>query len=370
MAPLRGYNNVWMTANLGWRTYHGLQLSLQRRLNQGIQFGLNDTITLSDQGFCASGGCPSMQPLRMQHNADGTYVIRSDQGQQDDLLGDMLTPRHILKGTFLWMLPSMSSGALGALINDWQVAGVWTAATGQPYAVAYTYSSGGSNINLTGSPDYGARVRIVGDTGSGCSGDSLRQFRANAFQGPISPSVGLESGNGYLQGCFQSALDMSISKQIRLPGNKSVSFRADIFNFLNQAIVTGRNTSMQLASPNDPVTIVNLPVDASGQPDCRADEAERRRLRRREQLPGTAHRAAAAAVCFLDRSGRSGRSIRSGSFAWFLPFARSGRSERPERSERLNDPNDSNDRTIKRLERSERYFDSIRPIRRPSSFTP
>jgi hypothetical protein len=134
------------------------------------------------------------------------------------------------------------------------------------YAVTYTYSSGGSNINLTGSPDYGARVRIVGDTGSGCSSDPIRQFRAAGFQGPISPSLGLESGNGYLQGCFQSAFDMSISKQVKLRGNKSVSFRADIFNLLNQAIVTGRNTSMQLASPTDPVTIVNLPFDAAGNP--------------------------------------------------------------------------------------------------------
>ena len=264
MAPLRGYNNVWMTRNLGWRTYHGLQLSLQHRLSRGVQFGLNDTISLSDHGFCGAGACPSVQPLRMQHNPDGTYSVRSDQAQQEELLGDMLTPRHILKGTFLWTLPNWSSGALGSVLNDWQVAGVWSASTGQPYAVAYTYSSGGSNINLTGSPDYAARVRVVGDTGSGCSSDPVQQFRASAFQGPIAPSVGLESGNGYLRGCFQSALDTSISKQIRMPGNKTLSFRADIFNILNQAIVTGRNMSMQLASPNDPVTIVNLPVDASG----------------------------------------------------------------------------------------------------------
>jgi hypothetical protein len=44
MAPLRGYNNVWLTTNLGWRTYHGLQLSVQHRLSRGVQFGLNDTI--------------------------------------------------------------------------------------------------------------------------------------------------------------------------------------------------------------------------------------------------------------------------------------------------------------------------------------
>jgi hypothetical protein len=49
-----------------------------------------------------------------------------------------------------------------------------------------------------------------------------------------------------------------------MPGNKTVSLRADIFNLLNQAVVTGRNTSMQLSNPNDPVTIVNLPFDANG----------------------------------------------------------------------------------------------------------
>ena len=158
----------------------------------------------------------------------------------------------------------MSSGALGALLNDWQVAGVWTAATGQPYAVTYTYSSGGSNINLTGSPDYAARVRDRRRHRQRLQQRSGPPVPTNAFQGPISPSVGLESGNGYLHGCFQSAFDTSISKQIDCAATRPCRFRADIFNFLNQGIVTGRNTTMQLNSPNDPVTIVNLPVDANG----------------------------------------------------------------------------------------------------------
>ena len=151
--------------------------------------------------------------------------MRSDQAQQDELLGNMLTPRHIFKGTFLWMLPNAPGGGeiIKALLNNWQVAGVWTAATGTPYAVTYSYSSGGSNINLTGSPDYAGRVRVVGDPGSGCSSDPVRQFTTSAFQGPISPSLGLESSNHYLHGCFQSAFDTSISKQIHLGGNKTIA---------------------------------------------------------------------------------------------------------------------------------------------------
>ena len=38
----------------------------------------------------------------------------------------------------------------------------------------------------------------------------------------------------------------------------------DMFNALNQAIATSRNRQMQLTSPTDPITAVNLPYDASG----------------------------------------------------------------------------------------------------------
>jgi hypothetical protein len=37
-----------------------------------------------------------------------------------------------------------------------------------------------------------------------------------------------------------------------------------MFNAFNQAGITGRITNMNIASPADPVTITNLPYDASG----------------------------------------------------------------------------------------------------------
>ena len=91
---------------------------------------------------------------------------------------------------------------MGYLINDWQLSGIWTASTGDAYTVGFSYQNGGGNVNLTGSPDYGARIRIVGDPGRGCSSDLYRQFNTAAFQGPLVGSVGLESGNDYLHGCF------------------------------------------------------------------------------------------------------------------------------------------------------------------------
>lgn len=106
-------------------------------------------------------------------------------------------------------------------------------------------------------------MRIVGDIGSGCSGYPLRQFVAAGFAPPLVNSVGLESGADYLRGCFQSALDLSIARHIRFGGQKQVQVRLDVFNAPNSAIITGRNTTLSVASPIDP-TPANLPYDASG----------------------------------------------------------------------------------------------------------
>ena len=48
----RGYSSMASTSRFyeGWRTFHSIQLSFNRRFRDGLQFGFNDTITLSDVG--------------------------------------------------------------------------------------------------------------------------------------------------------------------------------------------------------------------------------------------------------------------------------------------------------------------------------
>src|SRR5690606_38898765 len=175
LRAFRGYGDITQQWSRGWRTYHSLQISLNRRFSNGLSFGFNDTISLYDRQ--ATGA-------RLEHFPDGTYRLRADQAEADELLGNALGPRHRFKGHFVWDLPDLRDRSgiggrlLQAIVNDWQLSGVWTAATGSPYTIGYSYASGGANINLTGSPNYGARIRIVGDPGDGCSSDPYRQFRS------------------------------------------------------------------------------------------------------------------------------------------------------------------------------------------------
>jgi hypothetical protein len=258
----KGYGAITQITFNQWETFHSIQVSLQRRMKNRLGFGFVDTIQLSDHSSVAQ---------RLQHDyATRTVTTRADQAQAQELLGNENPALHQMKANFIYQLPSMKTGGstgktiAGYLLNDWQVAGIWTGITSTPYTITPSYTSGGGNLNLTGSPDYAARVLVIGDPGSGCSSDPIRQFNAAAFQGPAVGSVGLESGNDYVRGCFVQSLDMSVNKTVRLGGPRSFVFRIDVFNALNLAAITGRNTAMNMASPSTPTTITNLPYDAAG----------------------------------------------------------------------------------------------------------
>jgi hypothetical protein len=257
LRPIRGYNNINLQENYGWRTYHSIQVSFNRRFRNGLSFGFNDTISLYDH---------QQVGRRLQHDADGSFSERADMDQAEDLFGDNHPQTHFMRANFVWDLPDLRSDttalrAIGYVVNDWNLSGIWSGASGGNYNVGFSYQNGGGNVQLTGSPDFGGRVRIVGDPGSGCSSDLQRQFNASAFQGPLVGSVGLESGTGLMRACFTSVLDLAIARNIRLGGGRALQLRVDMFNAPNSAIITGRQSTINLSNPNDPVTANNLPYD-------------------------------------------------------------------------------------------------------------
>ena len=173
----------------------------------------------------------------------------------------------------MWAIPgpkNIGSGAASqvvkAVTRDWQLSGIWSATTPATYGVTPitpSFQNGAGNQNITGSPDFGGRVRIIGDPCSGCSSDIYKQFNTAAFAPPQVGSVGLESGVDYVRGCFQQQFDLALQRDFHFGEKRRLSFRLDAFNAFNQSHITGRNTTFQVASTTDP-TIVNLPFDSSG----------------------------------------------------------------------------------------------------------
>ena len=168
--------------------------------------------------------------------------VRDDQEELDDLLRDTGNRPHVIRANFVWELPGISTDTsatkvVGAIINDWQLSGVFTGTSGARYDATYSYNANGGNVNLTGSPSYAARIKVVGDPGSGCSDNQYAQFDTSAFAGPSYNSLGLESGASLLGGCFENITDLSIARNIRLGGGRQVQLRVDMFNAFNTVVL-------------------------------------------------------------------------------------------------------------------------------------
>ena len=134
-------------------------------------------------------------------------------------------------------------------------------------AAGGTTAGGTGNQNVTGSPSYAPRIPISGDPGSGCSSNQYAQFNTAAFTVPAAsasnPSLGLESGQNYMHGCFDKTVDLALARNFRLGGTRTVQFRIEAFNAFNTVIYNARNTTLQVTNPTN-LTPNNAQSDSSG----------------------------------------------------------------------------------------------------------
>ena len=85
----------------------------------------------------------------------------------------------------IYQLPMLTqSKALGVLVNEWQISGVYRWTSGRPYTVGFSIPGVGA-ANLTGTDgNPNARIALTCDPGKGWSGDPYRQFDTSCFAPP------------------------------------------------------------------------------------------------------------------------------------------------------------------------------------------
>jgi len=253
LRPYQGYGDILMVEQTAYSTYHSLQTSFNRRFSKGLAFGVNYTLGkamgTSSQDLPAAG---SIGAPRNDANQKAANYMRLDYDR-----------RHTLVANFVWAMPGVSNRTLGAIVNDWQLSGVFTTGSGAPYTISYSIP-GVSAQNLTGAVGLeSARVVINGDTGSGCSSDPYQQFNTGSFTIPSTGSVGLESGLNYMNGCADRTMNLSLSRNVPVGKGRAIAFRIDMFNAFNSVIYTGRGTTLNVVSLTNP-TPTNLARDAAG----------------------------------------------------------------------------------------------------------
>jgi hypothetical protein len=251
LRPFPGYGNIRMWDYSGYSNYHALQTSLNRRFDNGFMFGMfyvwSKTLGINNDDF--TPGVPNQSEAETRR-LDYSYIA-SDR------------PHNVVLN-FVYQTPSVASGALGALANDWQISGIYRWTSGRPYNIAFNIPGIGA-ANLTGTDgNPNARVVLTCDPGSGWSGDPYRQINTSCFAPPQPGSDGAESARFFLHAPPINNIDLSLSKKIRIRGDVGAEVRLDMFNALNHTQFTGVNNTVNFASLSDP-TITNLPYNASGE---------------------------------------------------------------------------------------------------------
>ncbi len=261
LRPYAGLGSINQNTTTFHDTYHSIQATLNRRFAHGLSFAAAYTY-----GISLTGNTGLI--YRYTHNTDGTISVRSDQAQYEALNNTLDRRPHFLKVNSTWEPTGFKNmgGFVHQLTKDWQLSGILTAASGTAYSLGYGYNSNGNSVNITGSPDYGGRVVLGSNLGSGCSSDPFNQFKASAVTGPAYGSVGLESGRNYLRGCPIVNVDNSVVRRFRFwkfQESRRFEFRADIFNTLNAVILNGRNGTATFNNPTA-MALQNSQYNADG----------------------------------------------------------------------------------------------------------
>jgi hypothetical protein len=251
MRPYVGYSDINMYDYTGFSNYDSLQTSLSRRFDNGVMFSVfyvwSKNLTSNNQDY--SGGVVGDEA-----------TIR----KYDYSLGLYDRPQNIVVN-FIYQTPKATENrALGLLVNEWQISGVYRWSSGTPYAINYSIPGVG-NANLSGTSNPAARIALTCDPGSGSSSDPYKQIaNTSCFAPPQPGSNGNESSRMFVHGPASNNLDLSLSKGFTIWKDVKFEVRLDAFNALNHTQFTGVNNTVNFASLTDH-TITNLPYNSAGQ---------------------------------------------------------------------------------------------------------
>ena len=261
LRPFVGLGTIGQNTTDFHDTYHSIQVSVNRRFAHGFSFAAAYTY-----GISLTGNTGLVK--HYVYNSDGSISLWSGQAAYEALNNTLDRRPHFLKFNSVWEPAGFRNmgGFVHQLTKDWQLAGIWTYASGSAYTLGYSYNSQGSNVNITGSPDFGGAVALSGNPGSGCSSNPLSQFNGAVVKGATYGSVGMESPRLNMRGCPTDNVDTSIVRRFRFwkfQESRRFEFRADIFNTLNTVQLNARSSTATFNTPTD-MALQNSEFNADG----------------------------------------------------------------------------------------------------------
>jgi hypothetical protein len=218
LRPYLGMGTINMRTFDATSNYHSLQAALNRRMANGLQYGVaytwSKTLGVAAADF---GGVSYYFPMRRWNYGPLSYDVN-----------------HMLVFNYIWEIPALGKRVgnklLGAFTDDWQLAGITAFMSGLPFTPGFSTTDG---QDITGSQE-GARITLVGDPHLPKDQRSFaRNFNTAAFARTPQRSFG-NAGVGILRYPGWSNWDISISKRIPWKGEaRYFQLRGEFYNAWN-----------------------------------------------------------------------------------------------------------------------------------------
>jgi outer membrane receptor protein involved in Fe transport len=233
------FNRIRYYANGADSWYNGLTVSLQRRFAGGLQTqlaytwskALSNADASSTTDTSGGGGNP-----RYAHD------LRASKGYSGYHLD------HVLSVNYLYELPFGQgvSGVAGYLTSGWQLSGILSLKTGQPFNLSAGVPTALNNLGFARTPNLDTTKKRQ-DLVLGRPDESDKYFDVTAFAFPAAREIGNVT-KSFMLGPGTVTWDFSLTKNTQVSESMRLQFRSEFFNLLNRANFSSPSGSLFGAS--------------------------------------------------------------------------------------------------------------------------
>jgi hypothetical protein len=222
--PYPGLGTIWYYENASSSNYHALQVSVNRRFTEGLQFGVAYTWSKAMDFVDQDQSTVAMYaPLRVWNYGKAGF----DQ-------------THNLVVNFMYDIPKatslVKSRPIGWFFDNWQVAGVLAFVSGTPSGVGFSTVDG---ADISGGGD-GSRIVVTGKAQKDRGDRSFSEwFNTSVFARPPKGSMG-NAPKDVFRNPGTNNLDFSVFKNIPIRSEKRhLQYRMEMYNALNHTQFSG-----------------------------------------------------------------------------------------------------------------------------------
>jgi hypothetical protein len=241
-APNAAFGTVLQYLSAGESNYHGLILSLQRRVSAGLSFTLNYTWSHATDDV-SNGGVTNEAFGIFQTNPEITapqnpFNIRSNYGSADYDVRHYFSANMVL--TDMFRHAGFKWGP-NRIFGGWTLSSNWFWRSGMPFTIVDTSATGALQAYNYGNPSGNSAILAspLGPVPQTCSSNAVNSpcFATSQFA-PSAAVTGFPTGFGTIgrnsiYGPHFFDVDMALTKDVRITERVTFSFGAQAYNLFN-----------------------------------------------------------------------------------------------------------------------------------------